>query len=101
MPAARSTRCLISGFGEFLEAEPEGHVLEDGHVRIERVVLERHGDVAILGREIVDDLAADHDLARGRLPEPGDHAQGGAFAAARRAHQFGLKGRCSTTELRP
>ena len=34
------------------------------HVRVERVVLEHHGDVPILGLEVVDDPAADRDLAR-------------------------------------
>ena len=33
--------------GELPQLEAEGHVLEHGHVRIERVVLEHHGDVAV------------------------------------------------------
>ena len=67
--------------------EPEGHVLEHRHVRVERVVLEHHGDVAVLGRRLVDQGIADPDLAGGDLLEAGDHAQGRALAAARRADQ--------------
>ena len=59
----------------------------DRHVRVERVVLEHHGDVAVLRRHVVDDVAADRDLAAGDLLEPGDHAQRRALAAARRADQ--------------
>ena len=54
-------------------------------MRIERVVLEHHRDVAILGLELVDDAVADGDLAAGDRLEPGDHAQQGRLAAARRA----------------
>ena len=36
------------------ELEREAHVLADGHVRVERVGLEHHGDVALLGRQGVD-----------------------------------------------
>ena len=32
------------------ELQGERHVVEHGHVRIERVVLEHHGDVAVLRR---------------------------------------------------
>ena len=32
-------------------AEPERHVLADGHVRVERVMLEDHGDAALAGRQ--------------------------------------------------
>ena len=58
-----------------------------GHVRIERVVLEHHGDVAVLRRHVVDDVAADQDLAAGDVLEAGDHAQRRRLAAARRADQ--------------
>src|SRR3712207_7416064 len=36
------------------QLEPEGHVVVHGHVRVERVVLEDHGEVAILRLDVVD-----------------------------------------------
>ena len=55
-------------------------------MRVERVVLEHHGAVAVLGFEIVDDALADDEFARGDLLEARHHAQQGRLAAARRAH---------------
>ena len=51
-------------------------------MRVERVVLEHHRDVALARRKIVDDLSADADLAVADLLEPGDHAQRRRLAAA-------------------
>ncbi len=65
------------------EAQAEGHVLVDAHVRIERVGLEHHGDVALGRRHVVDLAPADRDLAGGDLLQPGDQAQQGRLAAAR------------------
>ncbi len=70
-----------------MELEAEGEVVLDGHVRVERVALEDHRDVALLRREVVDDLVADPELAVGDLLEPGDHAQRGRLAAAGRADE--------------
>ena len=39
--------------------EREGHVLPHRHVRVERVGLEHHRDVTVLGRLVVDHLAVD------------------------------------------
>ncbi len=74
---------LDLGLGEFPQLQPERHVVEHAHVRIERVVLEHHRDVAIARRHVVHDVAADPDLAVGDLLETGDHAQRGRLAAAR------------------
>ena len=63
------------------------HVVGDGHVRIERVVLEHHGDVALFRRQIVDHPVADADFARGDVLKAGDHPQQRRFAAARWADQ--------------
>ena len=69
------------------QAQAEGHVLEHGHVRIQRVVLEHHRDVAVLRRHVVHQRAVDVDLPIGRFLEAGDHAQGSALAAAGRADE--------------
>ena len=67
--------------------QAEGHVVEHGLVRVERVVLEHHGDVAVLRRQVVHHLLADADLARGDLLQAGHHPQRRRLAAARRPDQ--------------
>ncbi len=78
---------LDGGAGSAGEIEAEGHVVADGHVRIEGVILEDHGDIALFGREFVDDPAADADDSAVDFLQPGDHAQERAFAAAGGADQ--------------
>jgi hypothetical protein len=68
--------------GKAADLEAVRHVVAHRHVRIERVVLEDHGDVAVLGLDPVDEPAADADLATRHLLEPGDHAQERGLAAA-------------------
>ena len=63
-PAASLTRCSISALGDLAQLEAERDVVADRHVRVERVALEDHRDVAILGRDVVDDPVADPELAR-------------------------------------
>ena len=70
---------------DLLELEREGDVFIDGHVRIKRIVLEDHRDVAVFGRDVVHLLAVDEELAAADLLETGDHAQRGRLAAAARA----------------
>ena len=45
--------------GHLAQAQPEGDVVVDRQVRVERVVLEHHGDVAVARRHVVDDRVAD------------------------------------------
>ena len=73
--------------GELADPEPEGHVLVDCHVGIQGVVLEHHRDVAVLGRDVVDELVVDEKLALGDVLEAGDHPQRRGLAAARRADE--------------
>ena len=54
----------ISALGVPRLLQAVGHVVVDAHVRIERVVLEHHGDVAVGRLDLVDDALADRDLAR-------------------------------------
>jgi hypothetical protein len=64
------------------KAEREAHVLAHGHVRIQRIVLEDHRDVAVLRGELVHHIAADLELAVRDVLEAGDHAQRRRLAAA-------------------
>ena len=54
--------------------QAELEIFAHAHVRIERVALEDHRDVAVLGRDVVHHLAADRDRAAGDLLEAGHHA---------------------------
>ena len=62
--------------------QPVAEVLRDRHVRIERVVLEHHRDVAVAGREPGDLALADPDVALGHLLEAGNHPQQRRLPAA-------------------
>ena len=91
---ALEIRLEVEDLGSFLDAladlglldagdlQGEAHVVGDRHVRIERVVLEDHRHVAVLGREVGDVPVTDPDLALVDLFETGEHAQGGGLATA-------------------
>ena len=68
-------------------AQPEGDVLGDVQVREERVRLEDGVHRPLVRRQIGDVLVAEEDRAGGRLLKPGDHAERGGLATARRAEQ--------------
>ena len=67
--------------------EPVGDVVEHGHVREQRVVLEDRVDAAPVGRDADRVDAADQDRALGRLLEAGEQPQRRRLAAARGAEQ--------------
>ena len=66
-----------------LVAQAEREVVVHRHVRVERIGLEDHGDVAVLRSDIVDNAVADQDAPIGHLLEAGKHAQRSGLAAAR------------------
>src|SRR6184192_3702906 len=70
-----------------LHLKREGHVVIDRHVRVKGVRLEHHRDVAILGRDVVHDPVADHDLALADRFQAGEHAQRGRLATPGGADQ--------------
>ena len=70
-------------------AQAEGDVVVHVHVRVQRVVLEHHRDVAPVRRLVVDRFAADLDGAGVGVLQPGDGPQQRALAAAGLAHQHG------------
>ena len=49
-------------FRDLAELQAERHVVVDGHMRVEGVVLEHHGDVPVLGAEPVHQGAVDVEL---------------------------------------
>ncbi len=69
------------------DLESEAHVLGDGHVRVQRVVLEYHRDVAVLRRDVGHVAVADEDAAGVDLFEAGEHAQGRGLAATGRTDE--------------
>jgi len=56
-------------------------------VRVERIALKYHGDIARAGREVGDHPAVDHDVAGGGPLQPGDHAHQRGLAASGRTEQ--------------
>ena len=85
--AVSSTRRRISAAAELADPEPEREVLPHAHLRVERVVLEDHRDVALARRDVVDDALADPDRARRQRLEPGEQPQRRRLARARRARR--------------
>ena len=69
------------------DLQAEGDVLGDGQIGEERVGLEHHADVALVGAEHGDVAAVDPDLAGARRFEAGDHAQRRRLAAAARPEE--------------
>ena len=85
--AASRTRRSVSSFVDLPHLERERHVLADGHVRVQRVVLEDHRDVALPRRQVVHDPLADPGLPAGDRLEPRHHPKRRRLAAARGADQ--------------
>src|SRR5262249_8134380 len=55
------------GLRQLSAAQAERHVVVHRHVRVERVVLEHHRDVAVARRHVVHDAVADAHRAGGHL----------------------------------
>ena len=70
--------------GHLAQFQTESHVLVHGHMGVQSVVLEHHGDVAVLRGNVVDQALADVHFALGDFFQTGDHTQGGGLAAAGR-----------------
>src|SRR6185312_15649606 len=72
------------GVGDATPAKAEGHVVEHGHVREQRVALEHRVDLALVWLERRHILAADENGALCWLLEPRDESQSRRLATARR-----------------
>ncbi|CRH63869.1 Uncharacterised protein [Chlamydia trachomatis] len=75
------------GLGHALEFEPVGDILSHRQVREEGIGLEDHRHGALIRRDAHHVLPVEHHLARGRVLETGDHAQGRRLSASRRPEQ--------------
>ncbi len=73
---------VLLGFRQLRRVEPETDVLAHGHMRIDRIVLEHHGDVALFGVTFIDDFTADLEMTARNILKPCNHAQGGGLATA-------------------
>ncbi len=73
--------------GNMTQIQAERHVVVDGHVRIEGIVLEDHRNVVIFGIHVIDDLVHDVNLSLGDFFQPRDHAQARALATPGGADQ--------------
>jgi hypothetical protein len=78
---------LDLGQRQALQLERGTQVLRHRHVRVQRVVLEHHRDVAVLGRRVGDLARTQPHLAGIHRLQAADHAQPSGFAAARRPDQ--------------
>ena len=74
--------------GSVLETQRECHVLKYGQVRIQRIVLEHHGNITVAGLEVVDHHAVDLNSTLGNVLKTCDHTQRRGFSAARRAYEY-------------
>ena len=73
--------------GDLLELKRKRHVLVHRHIGVQSIALEHHGNVAVLGRHVVDALAVDEHVTRSDVLQAGDHAHRRGLTAARRADE--------------
>ena len=81
------------GLRRLPQTQPERDVVVDREVRVERIALEDHRDVAIPGGHVIDNPIADADDALTDALEAGHHPQSRRLAAARGAdehHEFSV-----------
>src|SRR5271170_1506541 len=76
-----SDRLVPLGLRHAAHFHAERHVLRDRHVRIERVGLKHHGDVALGGMEIVDLLTFNANVAGGDRFKPRNRIEKRRFSA--------------------
>ncbi len=80
-------RGVALGLRYLAHFERKGDVAGDTHVRIQRVALEHHRDIAVLARHVRHVAATDVDAAGGGRVQPGHHVQQRRLATARGADQ--------------
>ena len=72
--------------GHSPQLQTKGHILVHRHVRVQSVALEHHGNIPILGRQIVHYPVTDLQGAAADVLQPGNHTQSGGLAATGRSY---------------
>ncbi len=75
-------------FRRVFQHEREAHIVGNRHMRIERIILEYHGDIAFLGAQVIDHTRTNGDFTIADFLKSCDHAQERGFSAARRADEY-------------
>ncbi len=70
-----------------LKRQSERHILVNRHMRIQRVALENHRNIAVLRRNVIDAALADIHITVRDLLKTCNHTQRSRFTAAGRADQ--------------
>ena len=73
---------LLLGLRHLLDVETEEDVVANREVRVKRVALKHHGEVALAGQHLVGEFAVHDELTGGNALEAGDDAQKRRLAAA-------------------
>src|SRR6185437_12719922 len=76
-------RLLAVRLRDFAHLEAKADVLPDGHVRIQRIALKHHRDIALARMQVVDLVVTDTDFAARQRVESGDQGKERRFSAAR------------------
>ena len=73
--------------GKLAQFQSKRHVFAHCHMRIQGIVPNHHGDIPVLGRNVIDHAVADLDDPARNLLQSRYHAQRGGLSTARRPHQ--------------
>ena len=70
------------------ELQTECHVIENGHMGVQSVVLEYHRDISVLRSNVVNETVADEHFALGDLLKTCNHTESCGLTAAGRAYEY-------------
>ena len=73
--------------GRLTQLQPERHIVIHRHMRIQRIILEHHRNIAVLRGDVIHQLVTDVHLPLRDLLQTRDHAQHRRLATPRRTHK--------------
>src|SRR5215813_15136372 len=78
---------LDDSAGLALDTQGKGEILVDGQMRIERIALKHHANIALARRKIVDNTSVEAQYPTGRAVDAGQHQECGRLATATGSEQ--------------